>query len=125
VASLGGPADFVEHAQKHLPAAPVQRACLPERPGIVTAMNTRAVGVAVVALGGGRRRADDTIDYSVGLTEMCALGEGVDSDRPIAIVHAADADAAEDACRALRAAISIGEKAPAASPTIIEWVRES
>lgn len=124
VASLGGPTDFIERSEAHLPAAPVSLACMPQRSGIVTGMDTRAVGVAVVALGGGRRRADDVIDHSVGLTEMCGIGETVDADRPLAVVHAADETAAEDACRALRAAISLGEEAPAASPTIIEWVRE-
>ncbi len=122
VAALGGPADFVERPETHLPAAPLSVACMPETPGIVTAMDTRAVGVAVVALGGGRRRADDAIDHSVGLTDMCALGETVDGERPLAIVHAANDTAAEAACRALREAVSIGEAAPAPVSAIIERV---
>jgi len=122
VAALGGPADFIERPDAHLPAAPVSLACVPDSPGIVRAMDTRAVGVAVVALGGGRRRADDAIDHSVGLTEMCNLGDAVDDDRPLAIVHAADAASAEAACAALRAAIEIGDEAPATSPAVIERV---
>nr|MBA2816297.1 Thymidine phosphorylase [Candidatus Pantoea persica] len=37
-------------------------------------MDTRALGMAVVAMGGGRQRASDAIDYSVGLSETIALG---------------------------------------------------
>jgi len=125
VTSLGGPADFIDHTEEYLPAAPVTMACLPVAPGIVVAMDTRAVGVAVVALGGGRRRADDVIDHSVGLTGMCALGETVDGDRPLALVHAANDSDAEAACSALRQAISIGDDAPRLSPMIIERVGES
>jgi thymidine phosphorylase len=122
VTSLGGPSDFIDRAEAHLPTAPVSVACIPDAPGIVTAMDTRGVGVAVVALGGGRRRADDAIDHSVGLTEMCAIGETVDGDRPLAFVHAANEAAAEAACRSLREAVSIGDEAPAPSPAIIERV---
>ena len=122
VTSLGGPSDFIDRAEAHLPAAPVSVACIPETPGIVTAVDTRAVGVAVVALGGGRRRADDAIDHSVGLTEMCAIGETVDGGRPLAIVHAADEAAAEAACQALRVAVGIGAEAPAPVSVIIERV---
>lgn len=124
VTALGGPSDFVERAEGYLPAAPVTMPCVPEAPGIVTAMDTRAVGVAVVALGGGRRRADDEIDHSVGLTQMCALGEAVDGDRPLAIVHAANDSDAAAACSALRQAVRIGEEAPAPSPAIIERIGE-
>ena len=125
VSALGGPSDFVERPEAHLPAAPVSVACVPETSGIVTAMDTRAVGITVVALGGGRRRADDAIDHSVGLTGMCALGETVDGDRPLAIVHAADEAAAEAGCSALRAAVRIGGEAPASAPAIIDWIGES
>jgi thymidine phosphorylase len=125
VTSLGGPADFIERPEAHLPMAPVNMACLPEAPGIVTAMDTRAVGVAVVALGGGRRRADDAIDHSVGLTGMCALGETVDAERPLAIVHAADEAAAEAACQALRAAVRVGDETLKPAPVIIDWIGDS
>lgn len=43
--------------------------------GFVSDMDTRALGMAVVAMGGGRRQASDTIDYSVGFTDMARLGD--------------------------------------------------
>lgn len=46
--------------------------------GFVSEMDTRALGMAVVAMGGGRRQASDTIDYSVGFTDMARLGDPVE-----------------------------------------------
>lgn len=122
VSSLGGPTDFIARAKEYLPTAPISVACLPGRPGVVTAMDTRAVGLVVVSLGGGRRRADDTIDHSVGLTDVCAPGEEVSAQRPLAIVHAASREDAEAACRSLRTAINVSDKAPVQHPVIVERI---
>ena len=55
----------------------------------MTAVDVRAVGLAVVALGGGRTREDDPVDHAVGLTEVAAPGErGGAGGRPLALVHA-------------------------------------
>ncbi len=116
VAALGGPADFVE--KPDLPTAPVTRAAAPERPGTVTAMDCRAVGLVVTGLGGNRRREDDVIDPAVGLTEVAPVGAEVGPDRPLAIVHAATDAAAEEAAAALRAAVTVGDEPPAARPVI-------
>jgi thymidine phosphorylase len=113
VAELGGPADLLEAPDRHLARAPVTLAAAPERPGIVTGVDVRAVGLAVVALGGGRRREDDRIDPAVGLTEVAAPGEHVGPDgRPLALVHAADDASAQAARAALRAAFAVGDEAP-------------
>ncbi|WP_333620640.1 thymidine phosphorylase, partial [Pantoea septica] len=88
VAAQGGPADFVERHEAYLPQPTLSKAVYADRPGIVSSMDTRALGMAVVAMGGGRQRASDAIDYSVGLSETIALGERADGQRPLAIVHA-------------------------------------
>jgi thymidine phosphorylase len=111
VTALGGPADLLEQPRRHLAAAEVVVAVAPERPGSVVAVDTRAVGLAVVALGGGRTRPQDTIDPAVGLTALAAIGDDVDRERPLGVVHArttADADAAS---RQLRAAYQVGDGA--------------
>ena len=74
VAALGGPDDFLEHAGRYLSQAPVIKPCTAERSGHVVGMNARQVGIAVVALGGGRAHADDAIDPSVGLSEVIDVG---------------------------------------------------
>ncbi len=111
VESLGGPPDLIEGPGKHLPGAPVVHPALPERPGVVTAMDLRRIGLVVVELGGGRRDAGDRIDHGVGLGEVAGLGDAVGPERPLALVHARSQEAAEAAERAIRDAITLGETA--------------
>ncbi len=122
VSALGGPTDFLERHDKHLQAAPVFRPIHAERSGVVQKVATRDVGVAVVALGGGRTRPQDPIDHAVGLTELAGLGETVDASRPLAIVHARSEEAAEAAARAVRAAYTIAEGQAASGPSILERI---
>ncbi len=94
VAALGGPQDFLQRPETYLAAAPVIRPCPPLQSGIVQAVDARILGVAVLTLGGGRRRAEDKIDHRVGLTEVAGIGEHLDHARPLAMVHAADEETA-------------------------------
>ncbi|WP_116475575.1 thymidine phosphorylase [Zobellella maritima] len=110
VASLGGPSDILDNADRYLPEAAVIRPVYPEREGYVSDMDTRAVGMAVVELGGGRRRPEDKIDHSVGLTRVVGIGDRLDTQTPLAFIHARSAEDYEVAARQLRAAITVGEK---------------
>ena len=96
VAELGGPADL--RRRPVAPPAGARRSCgrsSRTRPGVVSAIDVRAVGIAIVNLGGGRAREDDIVDHSVGLTEVAALGERVEpGGRPLALVHARDDESA-------------------------------
>jgi len=78
----------------------------------------RAIGLAILALGGGRRRVEDKIDPRVGLTDIAAIGEEVGPARPLCLIHAASESDAEVAAAALRAAIAIGEKPAAVPPPV-------
>jgi thymidine phosphorylase len=126
VAELGGPSDLVDDPDRHLPAAPVVRAIEADQSGVVTEIDVRAVGVAIIGLGGGRARETDAVDHSVGLTEVAAIGERVGpGEGPLAVVHARDEDSAERAARELRDAYAIGNGAGAreAGPTVIDVLR--
>ncbi|WP_417310580.1 thymidine phosphorylase [Devosia sp.] len=112
VALLGGPADFIERMDQHLPIAPVVRDVTAESDGTIAAIDTRAVGMAVVALGGGRRQPGDAIRYDVGFDALVPIGTTVSPGTPIGRVHAADAATADLATAQLRAAFTIGETAP-------------
>jgi len=124
VAALGGPADLMIRPDKYLETAPVLVAVPALRDGVIVEMDTRALGMAVVSLGGGRRRAADAIDFAVGLTEFVALGATVKAGAPLAVVHARSRTAAEAAVAEVQSAIRIGDIAPAACPTVYQAVRE-
>lgn len=112
VALLGGPTDFVEKLDTHLEAAPIVRDVFAPSSGVVSAIDTRGVGMGVVALGGGRRMPTDTIDHAVGFDRLAGLGAAVDSSTPIARLHARDEASAADAERRLIAAYQLGGTAP-------------
>jgi thymidine phosphorylase len=121
VSALGGPSDFVEEPMKHLPKAKVVKPVTLDREGTVAAIDTRALGLAVVSLGGGRTRAEDAIDHSVGLTELLGLGDEAGPGRPLAMVHARDDDSAAAAAAAVRAAYRLGD-APSGRRLIYERI---
>ena len=105
-------------------AAPVVREVEPSSPGAVAGVDVRAVGIAIVNLGGGRAREDDVVDHSVGLTEVAALGERVEpGGRPLALVHARDEVSAARAADAVRAAYAIGDPPSEIGPPVIEAQR--
>jgi thymidine phosphorylase len=107
VVGLGGPSDLLAHPDRYLGTAEVVIDVVPDRAGVVTAIDTRAVGLAVVGLGGGRTRPQDPIDPVVGFTSLAELGETVGPDRPLCTVHARDAWAAEAAAASVRAAYAV------------------
>ena len=121
IAAQGGPSDFATSYANLLPAAPVIREVPALEDGTVAAIDTRAVGAAVVHLGGGRLKGGDLVDPRVGFSALAEPGAQVGRGAPLAIVHAADEDAAERAIRALQSAYRLGD-APVAQPLVHERV---
>lgn len=121
IAAMGGPPDMAEDWRTHLPKASVVGAVTAPQSGYVAAIDGEALGMAVVALGGGRRVETDRIDPSVGLTDVIGLGDVVEKGQPLCTLHAATEDTAEFAARAVQAAITIGD-VPLIGPLIMERI---
>jgi thymidine phosphorylase len=119
VHALGGPVDFCERRQAYLPVAPEIRPVVAERAGYLVRCETRGLGMAVVELGGGRRRASDPIDHRVGIDRILPLGTKVEKGDVIARIHASTPSGAERAMAAVAACYSISDEEPAKSPVII------
>ncbi|MHA2938581.1 thymidine phosphorylase [Vibrio sp. RC27] len=122
VGRLGGPTDFVEHYDRYLKPAAISKPLMASSAGAVNRMDTYAIGMAVVELGGGRQRAEDNIDYAVGFDQIVQLGEQVDTATPIAMIHAQSEEAWNRAAERLTQAITIGEQETVA-PTIYDYIR--
>lgn len=112
VADMGGPVKFAENWARFLPEATVIREVSAEQSGYITAIDGEALGLAVVAMGGGRFVETDRINPAVGYSNVARLGTKVSKGHPLAIVHAGRPDRADVAERALRAAITIGSIKP-------------
>ncbi|HYM98383.1 MAG TPA: thymidine phosphorylase [Aestuariivirgaceae bacterium] len=109
VKALGGPADFLERPQAYLPQAPLIRPVVPASPGRVTAIDARLLGLAVIALGGGRSHPEARIDHAVGLTALARRNAEVGEDMPLAMIHARDAASAAVAEQLISSAYRQGE----------------
>ncbi|MDN6323431.1 MAG: thymidine phosphorylase, partial [Halomonas sp.] len=123
VRELGGPSDFMERSEHYLAKADVIKPVYAEQAGTVQRIDTRAVGMSVVELGGGRLRNDANVDHSVGFTDIVEIGESVDSQRPIATVLARSEAAADHAAEQLRWAFTVGEGAASADTLLQDTFR--
>jgi len=104
----GGDVAMIDDPSR-LPAAPVQVEYRAARSGVVAQVEPRRVGHAIVALGGGRARTDDTVDPAVGIVVPAKPGDRVTAGQVLATVHARDAESAARALAALGEAIFIAD----------------
>ena len=118
VVGLGGPADFIDNFEQYLPRAPVVRPVYLEQSGYLSTMDTRAIGNAIIELGGGRRMIGEKLDLAVGFSDFVQLGGEIDSQRPVARVHAATPAKAQLAADRVRAACEVSETAPRPQPVV-------
>jgi thymidine phosphorylase len=116
--ALGGPADFMDNSDAYLAKAPVVKPIHAD--GYLTAVDARAIGNAIIELGGGRRRVGEPLDLSVGFSSVAPIGSKLGADTPLAFVHAASEDAAALAAKNLLAACETGDEPPPAAPVIYE-----
>jgi thymidine phosphorylase len=122
VSALGGPADLIERPEFYLPAAPVQTEIFAPQSGWIAGMQTRNIGVLVIELGGGRRRAADRINHSVGFSGLIGVGQRVETGQPIARVHAADAHLAAHAGQSLLRALTFSDCACSSQGAVVEII---
>lgn len=122
VTALGGAPDFVDHAADRLPSAPVKRPLVAARAGWIRSIATRDLGLACIELGGGRHKAEDSIDPRVGFTQVAAPGERVEAGATLAMVHAASEADAELACKLLMDSFVVGEEPPEPTPILVARV---
>jgi len=112
IAAQGGPLAFIDNWARFLPEATVIREVTATSAGFVSAIDGEALGLAVIGLGGGRQVEGDVIDPAVGLSDIADLGAKLSKGSVLGVVHARRPQDADRAEAALRAAVSVGAKAP-------------
>lgn len=103
-----------------LPRAEVETPVPAPRSGYVAALDARAIGSLVVAMGGGRARKEDRVDPAVGVRLLRKRGDRVEEGVPLALIQA-HRDAPEWSEAAARA-YTIGDEPPAAVPLVLEEI---
>ncbi len=119
VSAQGGDAAVIEQPER-LPQAPIRRDVLAADSGVITRVEPRALGRAIIELGGGRRVASDRVLPDVGLEVPAKPGQRVGKGDRLAVVHARSVEAADNAVTAVHDAISIGGAAVDVLP-LIAW----
>ena len=127
VAMLGGPEQLTKTYQNHLPEAVV---CAPYYPKVennvyLKSMDGRALGNLVIRLGGGRKKTEDMIDYSVGFSDVAAIGEQVKPDAPMLMIHAKSESDVADVSKALDKIFTFNDTKLAPASPIMAIIRSS
>lgn len=121
VAALGGPNDFAENPEKYLEKAPVVKAVFAKEEGYVAKIDVRDMGNVIVKLGGGRASPDQKLDMSVGLSSIARIGEFVDQQQPVAMIHAQTAEQADQISKDVQNAYHLSEH-PQSSPVTVKKI---
>lgn len=110
--ALGGPVDFINSYEKHLALAPVVKDIIVPQQGMITQIDVYNIGMAIVDMGGGRRRPSDQIDSSVGIEHMLGIGEKiVAGETRLCTLHAKDEESWAQAEAVILKAVTIDNTA--------------
>jgi pyrimidine-nucleoside phosphorylase/thymidine phosphorylase len=92
--------------------------------GIVQAIDTEAIGLAAVALGAGRARAEEGVDHGVGLVVHRKVGDRVKAGEPLCTLYVGDRgrEPQEAVAHRVLRAYRIGEGAPAQGPLLLSRI---
>ena len=122
IAALGGSNNFLSTYKEELTSANVIENICAQQSGFITSVETRDIGMAVVALGGGRLDHHQSVDHSVGFTDILPKGTQVNQGDVIAKVHAKNSDDAERARQQYLAATEISAKIVEIEPVIYQAI---
>ncbi|MEO7673914.1 MAG: thymidine phosphorylase [Pyrinomonadaceae bacterium] len=89
--------------------------------GVVSGIDTLAIGNAIVQIGGGRNRADDRIDHAVGYASLAKIGDSLQNGQPLGVLYCRNEEQADSIAAALRSSYKLGQE-PATMPALIEAV---
>ena len=101
VQNQGGDVTYIEDTNKFSKARYILPVVL-EKEGIVRKLNAEEIGKLSVFLGAGRIKKEDSIDNTVGVTLNKKIGDKVEKDKPVALIHANDEKKAKEAQERLK-----------------------
>ncbi|MCP4789900.1 MAG: thymidine phosphorylase [Gammaproteobacteria bacterium] len=103
-------------------AMPVNAPVLATHSGYVNAMDTHMIGMAMVAIGAGRRVATDQIDHGLGLTQVVPIGAYVEAGQPLAMAHTRNQEQQHVLQKALQQSLLVSEQQPVDNPIVYETI---
>jgi len=119
VKNQGGDVDMVINPEKYKKAAYIAPVDSIEN-GFIEAVDSYTIGMSALELGAGRRALTDKIKPEVGFIIEKKIGDSVEKGEPLAIIHAPDKDAWQQAAKQLLKAFNISRHKVAAPPLFYE-----
>jgi len=107
VEAQGGDAGCLERFDAVHPTA-VVRAVESTESGLVSRVDAGTIGMASLALGAGRSKAEDGVDFAVGFSDLVKCGTRLSAGDGLGIIHARNESDADQAEHQLRKAVAIG-----------------
>jgi pyrimidine-nucleoside phosphorylase len=92
------------------------------RSGFLTRIDAERVGQAAMQLGVGRQRAEDTVDYHVGIEVVHPIGTAIEARTDLALIGYRNEKSLETALPLLESAFEIGDTPPPPTPLILETI---
>ena len=119
VSALGGPKHFLSTYKEVLPRADSVLPIKSKKEGYITTINTKALGDILIKMGGGRQKASDKLDLSVGFTEVAKTGKKVNTNTVLLLLHIADKTFTPSLESEICDCFSISEREPEQSKDLI------
>ena len=123
VRAQGGDARTIDEPDR-LPKARSIVPVLATKSGFVTLADALELGLASVAMGAGRSRADQSVDPRVGIVVTKKPGESVKKGEALAELHVMDLPADEALRKRVFGAFQIGPVAPKPTPLVLDVIRK-
>jgi pyrimidine-nucleoside phosphorylase len=105
-----------------LPTANLVETVPAPRSGTIAGLDAAEVGKTGVALGGGRQKKGDPIDYSVGIICQAKVGDAINKDEPLFTIHANDPAKLKAAGKRLLAAVTWSDQLVTTSPHTLKII---
>ena len=117
VAAQGGDVRALEETDR-LPGARLRVPLRAQEDGYVAALAARDLGLASNALGAGRARKEDHIDYGVGIECCVRIGDRVRRGQTLLLLHANDEARVGPALELAAGAVRLAPEAPQPRPLL-------
>ncbi len=119
----GADPKVADDPDRHMPKAKLSRRILARKAGYLTAMEARTVGFAAVALGAGRAKAEDAVDFGAGFVLARKPGDRVKPGDLIATAYASAPGKLADGVKMFESSLAYGPRPPRKEPLIREIIR--
>ena len=119
----GGPADLMDAPDNYLQLAPVTLPVHAPVTGCLHQTDTRAIGNAVIVLGGGRTNPADDVNPAVGLSDIQPPGTMLDTQTPFCLIHAENEKQAKAAAAMIEGALGTCGAAPDPAPVTRDIIK--